>query len=245
MRIVVVSPPRSGNHWVKCLLGAVYGLNTIGGELKPGTNRRGFNEAIDAGAFPDGTILHQHGRFSRDVADQLEALPAHLVTVMRDPYDAFVSYFEWVQSRYAQRVRKSGDASDLETRPRHAMFGKAIDDPEVLVYLRDGFAVNLRRANQWFHSGRSIVVRFEDLHADPAGELARLTERIEPIGRDRLDEAVEFCRVENVKQRNANLAATVRSGNVGESRTRLGEEHLRIMREVHGPSIASLGYRVR
>lgn len=245
MRIVVVSPPRSGNHWMKCLLRTVYGLGTLGGNTKPGTNRHEFGDDVTAGNFPDGTIYHMHARYHRKLASQILALPAHLVTVVRDPYDVFVSYYEWVQSRFAQKERRRGDTSDIEVRPRHAMHGRHIDDPAVLEYLRDGFGSNIDRANQWLGSGQAIPVRFEDLHADPAAELKRVTALIEPVDDARIAQTVEYCRVENVKQRQANLARTVRSGNVGESRARLGDEHLRIFREVHGPAIAALGYEVR
>ena len=35
VRILVVSPPRSENHWVECLLGRIYELNRVGGAKKP------------------------------------------------------------------------------------------------------------------------------------------------------------------------------------------------------------------
>lgn len=245
MRIIVASPPRFGNHWVRCLLGRVYGLELRAGVSKPARSYQDFAADVEAGEFPDGTILHIHARYNRRLVAQFEELPAHLVTVVRDPYDAFVSYYEWVQSRYANRVRREGDSGDLEERPRHAMFDREIDDPEVLDYLGKGYAPILQRAVGWLHSGRAAVVRFEDLNADPAGELARLTGLIEPVSRARIEEAVEFCRLENVKQRQVNLANTVRHGRVGESHARLGTEHLRIMREMHGELVASLGYPVR
>jgi hypothetical protein len=246
MRIIVVSPPRFGNHWVKCLLAAVYGLKQRGGSSKPGTNRRGFGEDVAGGDFPDGSIFHYHGRFNRRLIGQFEALPAHVVTVVRDPYDAFVSYFEWVHSRRANDgARPNADRSAVDERPRSAMLDRAIDDPEVLAFLRDGYGVHLQRSMAWLHSGRALVVRFEDLSADQVGELQRLTDRIEPVARERIAAAIAHCEIANVKASRERLARTVRSGNVGESRTRLGEDHLRVLRETHGALIASLGYEVR
>lgn len=245
MRIIVASPPRFGNHWVRCLLAHVYGLELRAGSGKPSRSSTAFAAGVVAGEFPDGSMFHIHSRYNRKLVAQLEALRAHIVTVVRDPYDAFVSYYEWVQSRYANLLRQEGSTELAESRPRHAMFGRAIDEPEVLAYLADGYGPVIQRAVEWFHSGRSDAVRFEDLNADPVGELARLTDRIEPVSRERVEAAVEFCRLENVKQRQANLARTTRHGRVGDSRVRLGEEHLRIMRESHGEMIASLGYPVR
>ncbi len=245
VRIIVASPPRFGNHWVRCLLGSVYGLEHRAGSDKPSRSRREFAADVDAGDFPDGSIFHMHARYNRRLIGQLESLPAHVVTVVRDPYDAFVSYYEWVQSRYANLARRDGANHQAEERPRHVMLGRAVDDREVLAYLRDGYGPILQRAAGWLHSGRCEVVRFEDLHADPMGELTRLTSRLEPASPERVAAALDFCLLENVKQRNRNLARTVRRGSVGESRARLGEEHLRIMREAHGDLIASLGYPVR
>jgi hypothetical protein len=245
VRIIVASPPRFGNHWVRCLLGSVYGLEHRAGADKPARSAREFGDDVEAGDFPDGSIIHIHARYNRRLVGQFEELPAHIVTVVRDPYDAFVSYYEWVQSRYANRVRKEGDPGGLGDRPRHAMFDRDIDDPAVLGYLREGYGPVLQRAVGWLHSGRAAVVRFERLNADPAAELARLTERIEPVSPERIAAAVEYCRLENVKQRQLNLANTVRHGRVGESHARLGEEHLRIMREAHGDLVRSLGYPVR
>ncbi len=245
MRIIVASPPRFGNHWMRCLLGNVYGLEHRAGSDKPSRSRREFAADVVAGEFPDRSIFHMHARFNRRLIGHLEALPAHVVTMVRDPYDAFVSYFEWVQSRYAN-LQQRDIATDLAAgRPRHAMYGRDMDDPEVLSFLRDGYGPILQRAVGWLHSGRCEVVRFEHLNADPCGELLRLTGRIEPVTRERIAAALEFCRLENVKQRNRNLARTVRHGTVGESRVRLDEQHLRIMREAHGDLVASLGYPVR
>ena len=242
MRIVVVSPPRSGNHWVKCLLGQVYGLEWRGGNQKPATRAAGFREDVALGGFPDGAIMHQHCRYSRKLADEFERLPAHVVSVVRDPYDTFVSYYHWVQ------VRKPQDEAAAEKaagRPRSAMLGKPIDDPEVLGYLSGEFGANLAKGDSWLASGRSLVVRFEDLNREPVAALAALTDQIAPVDHATLERAIEACNVENVKQERKKLARTVRSGRVGDSRQTLGPEHLALFRERHADLIERLGYEVR
>src|SRR5215210_8196602 len=127
MRIVVVSPPRSGNHWIECLLGRIYGLQRLSGETKPDeTNPKGFREWARRGGFPDGSLFHLHSRYTSKLADEIEAVPAKIVTIVRDPYDAFVSYYFWTQQRIP------GDQERAERRPRHRMVGNQLDDPEVL-----------------------------------------------------------------------------------------------------------------
>ena len=62
MRILIVSPPRSGNHWIKCLLSAIYELTRMG---KPNA-ARAWEEV---GAFPDGGGRPAHHRV-RAAGDQ-------------------------------------------------------------------------------------------------------------------------------------------------------------------------------
>ena len=71
VRMLVVFPPWSGNHWVESLLGTLYGLQRVGGAKKPDT----------AGGLQDGWILHMHRRVAPGFCDAIEAVPAHIVTV--------------------------------------------------------------------------------------------------------------------------------------------------------------------
>jgi hypothetical protein len=242
VRILVVSPPRSGNHWVECLLGTIYGLKSKGGSKKPeATTARAVRAWAQAGGFQDGWIMHMHRRFSPRFCDAVEAIPAHLVTVVRDPYDAFVSYYYWSQRRTPT------DREKAERRPRQTMVGKPLDDPEVLAFLADpkGFGSHLGTADAWLHSGRAIPVRYEDLHRCPLEALTRVTEQIAPVEQARIETAIEWCRAENMRQRSAMMTWNVRAAKVGDSRERLTEAHLAIFRELYAHQIRSLGYEVR
>lgn len=242
MRILVVAPPRSGNHWIACLLRTIYQLKHKGGSKKPDATRPEAVQAwAEAGGFLDGWIMHMHCRFSPKFCDVIEAVPAHLVTVVRDPYDAFVSRYYWTQRRTPM------DQEKAERRPRQSMVGKPLDDPAVLAFLADpqGFGSHLTVANSWLHSGRAIPVRYEDLHHDPVAALTRVTEQIAPVEQGRIDAAIEACRAENMRQKSAMMAWNVRAATVGDSRERLTEAHLAIFRERYADLIHSLGYEVR
>lgn len=242
MRIVVVSPPRSGNHWIECLLGTIYGLQLLTGVDKPdGTKPKLFREWARRGGFPDGSIFHLHCRYKSKLADEIEAVPAKIVTIVRDPYDAFVSRYFWTQER------KPNDQERAERRPRQRMVGKPLDDPEVLAFLADpnGFGGHLRTALGWLHSGRAIVVRYEELHHDPVAALTRVTEQIAPAEQAQIEQAIETCRAENMRQKSEKMAWNVRVAKVGDSKERLRDEHLVIFRERYADLITSLGYDVR
>ena len=243
MRIVISSPPKMGNKWIKCLLSRTYDLKWIIGEESPDTNIEEFSRFVKEGRFPENTIFHQHCRYKPKLCDIIDETPAHLVTIVRDPYDAFVSMYHWIQTRTDYDKQRGRVRRKL--RPRDAMVGKPIDAPEILAYLADGFGDQMRRGHEWINSGRAIVVRYEDLHRDTIAELKRVTDLIEPVDAARLEQAVEACSVENMRKMSKRMSQHVRSAQVGESKSTLSEPHLRIFREKYGDLVASLGYEVR
>jgi Sulfotransferase domain len=256
MRVIITSPPKMGNQWIKCLLCHVYDLKLIGGQDSPDTNIQQFEQFVQQGRFPDSTIFHQHCRYKPPLCDLIDEIPVHLVTIVRDPYDAFVSMYYWIQTRTdsdrAQgRVRsKRQPARDTATglateRPRNTMVGKPIDDPLVLQYLANDYGTLIERAAEWVQSGRAIVVRYEDLHSDPVGALTLVTSLIEPVGAARVEQAIEACSIDNMRKKSKRRPFHVRTGNVGESRETLSEPHLSIFRENYSDLISSLGYEVR
>ena len=243
MRIVISSPPKMGNKWIKCLLSRVYDLQWIIGEDSPDTNIERFDLFVSEGRFPDNTIFHQHCKYKPKICDVIEEIPAHLVTIVRDPYDAFVSMYHWIQTR-TDYDRERGRVRKKE-RPRDAMVGKAIDDPLILDYLADGYGQQIQRAHEWVHSGRAIVVRYEDLHRDPVGALTRVTNQIEPVDPERIAQAIDACSVDNMRKMSKRMSQHVRAAKVGDSRDTLGEAHLKIFRDKYGELLTSLGYEVR
>lgn len=243
MRLVINGPPKQGHRWLKCLLADVYDLSILGGRKTPGSRPRAITDWIASGGFPDDAIFHQHAKFTPRRADALEQAPAQLLTVVRDPYDTFVSLYYWVQDRTAHG---EFNRKDDKVRPRDDLRGKPLDHPEVLAFLRDDFGSGLARANGWLHSGRALPIRYEDIHRDAVATLRTVTDRLAPITEpDRIERAVATCHADAMRERNEKFARHVRSATVGDSRQRLGDAHLAIFRERHGELIRSLGYEVR
>ncbi len=238
MRIVIAGPPKTGNVWLKCLLASVYDLRPLGPKLTPERPQLDlFRAWVARGGFKDGSIFHQHYDYSDELADAIEATPARIVTIVRDPYDAFVSSYFTIQG-HADDERRRENLS-------MAMVGKPLDHPDVLAYLRDGYDRQMAKAAAWMHAGRALVVRYEALHRDPSGALTRLTERLAPVPPERLAAAVEACSAENMRKLGPGKAKHVRAAVVGDSVGRLTEAHLAIMRECHADAIRRLGYEVR
>jgi hypothetical protein len=240
MRIVVSAPPKSGNHWIGCLLSTMYGLQwpTPGGQAAA-ASADALTAFFQAGGFPDDSMFHHHNRFDRRLCDAIDRIPAHHVTMVRDPYDVFVSMYFWEQERSSRGLGLS------RPRPRNVMYGKPLDHEDVLTFLADSFGQHIARADGWLHSGRAIPIRYEELHTHPVAALQRVTDQINSVPVAMIERAIEACRAEKVRQQDEKMAWHVRSAKVGDSREKLSATHLAIFRERHGDLIRHLGYEVR
>ncbi|HEX5498311.1 MAG TPA: sulfotransferase domain-containing protein [Thermomicrobiales bacterium] len=242
MRIIIASPPKTGNSWLKCLLSNVYGLRWLTGDETPdGPTVDALERWLATRGFPDDAVYHQHYPYSPELMDVVDAIPAHVATILRDPYDMFVSLYFFVQTQADNPNR----AAKGRTRSADVMAGRAIDDPESLAFLADGFDADLEKGIAWLASGRSGVVRYEALHADPARAMAALTGQLRPVEPERIAQAVDACTADNLLQQRKGLKRRIRAATVGDWRNHLTEKHLRIMRERHAPLIERLGYDVR
>jgi hypothetical protein len=240
MRIVVSAPPKTGNHWIGCLLSTIYELHwPVEGAHAAVSTPESLAEFVAAGKFPDNSMFHHHAKFTPRLCNVFDAIPAHNVTLCRDPYDVFVSMYFWEQERSARGLGRD------RARPRHAMYGKPIDHPDVLDFLRNSFGGHINRAIGWQTSGRAVPIRYEELHQSPIPSLMRVTGAIEPVSEETIRQALETCRADRVRQQDEKMAWHVRSAKVGDSRSKLSEVHLAIFREEHGDLIRHLGYEVR
>jgi hypothetical protein len=239
VRIVIAGPPKTGNMWLKCLLGRAYGLRWLRSfETPVSADFASLRTWLADGRFPDGTIFHQHYDFAPEIADALEAVPARLVTIVRDPYDAFVSTYYTLQQHAAEKNEKGRKFTEL--------MGKSLDDPAVVEFLRrGGYANNLQKARDWARSGRAVVLRYEDLNRDPLAALQHATAQIAPVDDDSLQIAIDYCRADRMRQRTKGGNKHVRAATVGDSVRQLSLEHLDAFREAYADIITELGYPVR
>jgi hypothetical protein len=193
---------------------------------------------LASGGFPDETIFHQHYDYAPELADALDAVPANLVTIIRDPYDAFVSTYYTLQLHAAEENRKGRKLTEL--------MGKPLDDPTVIEFLRHGgYRNNLEKARDWAASGRAVVLRYENLSRDPLAELGRATAKIGPISADRLETAIDYCRADRMRQRTKGGSKHVRAATVGDSVRQLTPAHLEAFRVAYADIVEELGYPVR
>jgi len=239
VRIVIAGPPKTGNMWLKCLLGRAYGLRWLRSfETPASADLPSLRTWLADARFRDGTIFHQHYDFAPEIADALDAVPARLVTIVRDPYDAFVSTYYTLQQHAAEKNQKGRKFTEL--------MGKSLDDPAIVEFLRrGGYANNLQKARDWAGCGRAVVLRYEDLSKDPLAALRRATAQIAPVSDDRLQTAIDYCRADRMRQRTKGGNKHVRAATVGDSVRQLTQHHLDAFREAYADMITELGYPVR
>lgn len=239
MKILIVAPPKTGNSWLKCLLATAYGLDWLTSETVPaGTDVADFRRWVESGGFPEDGVFHHHYDWSPELVAVAKAHGIHLATILRDPYDMFVSRYFFTQAQADNPNRPDKGAA------HDAMIGEPIDAPAALAYLADGFSGQMRKGIEWLQSGDSVVVRYENLHDDPVAELTRATDRIAPLPPERIAAAIEACTADALLQRRKGLRRRIRSATVGDWRNHLTEAHLALFRERHADAIRALGYEV-
>jgi hypothetical protein len=242
MRIVIAAPPKAGNSWVKCLLASMYELTGLRGEQTPeAPTIEAFRSWAEAGAFPDDSIFHQHYHYSAELARTVAAVPAQLVTIIRDPYDAIVSLYFFVQTQAADDSRRDR----LQRMRSNPIAGKPIDDPLTISYLDDALGPYLDRARDWIESGQSVVLRYEELHRDPQAELTRAANQIRPLPGDRIAGAITACAADAMRSSQPGLHKRIRTATVGDWRNHLTEAHLSRFRERYAEQIRAIGYEVQ
>jgi hypothetical protein len=228
----LVSYPRSGNSWVRFLLGHL---------LAPGEALT--FQTIHA-VVPD---IHRHraaiDRMARPryVKSHVPAYASYprMVYVYRDGRDAMVSFFHYETGR----GRFQGSFGDFLRSRRPRLFGRWTWDAHVSAAL----------GHAEVHPGRTCLVRFEDLLQDPARELRRLAGFCGlAAGDGAIASAIErssFGRLRSVEREEGNAldrgAVTfIRSGVAGEWRAYFSVEDRRYFHELAGPTLRRLGYAV-
>lgn len=240
MKILIAAPPKTGNSWLKCLFSAIYDLEWLTAERVPaGTDLEEFRAWVETGGFPENSVFHHHYDYSATLCDVAEAHDIHVATILRDPYDTFVSRYFFTQAQADNPNRTARNQA------HDAMIGQPIDSPAALDYLAHGFTETLDKGIAWLTGGRSVVVRYENLHANPMTELIHATNAMQPVDQARVIQAVEACQADVLLQRRKGLQRRIRTATVGDWRNHLTDVHLAIFREVHADRIRALGYEVQ
>jgi SAM-dependent methyltransferase len=230
LRIMIVSTPKTGNTWVKYLLANIYELPVV--EVGPS-----FDAAEVDGLGPRW-ITHQHYGVQPDILDYGKRNDVVFVTTVRHPGDALLSKFHFVRSYVDQLT-----FADVDLSPLMARDGDTVGEHTVY-YVRHGFHVSLDISLNWMRTGRSHVIRYEDLWRNPVPALQKLTAAICEVPLDRIQRSVELCDFDLMRTMPGADPKLFRKGQVGNWKQELPQEILDVFRhtEPYPSQFAELGY---
>jgi hypothetical protein len=193
--VVIVSFGKSGRTWLRVLLSRFYqlryGLRTSAFLGFDNLNRK--NKAIPR-------VFFTHDNYLRDYTGhtdtKLDFYDKKVVLMVRDPADVAVSqYHQW-------KYRMDPGKKKLNRYPEHgaevSIYDFVMDEAAGLgkvIDFMNGWARELSRVKEL------LVVRYEDLRANTAGEFRRILEFIgEAPTEAEIEDAVGFASVENMRK---------------------------------------------
>jgi hypothetical protein len=191
----VISFPKSGRSWARFAL-MRYLANCQGTAFDPKKDVNDYAEGLPQLAFGHDGTSHIPINFTAEEwpADQSVYANKRVLFMVRDMRDTMVSYF------YHCTEREKAFTGDMSAFLR---------DP------RFGIAKPVRFLNRWVearHKVRDFMVsRYEDMQANPAGEILRMALFLGyPVNNQAAVEAAKFSSFENMKEMERSGALTVK-----------------------------------
>jgi hypothetical protein len=228
-RVAVVSTPRSGNTWLRRLLGTAYDVPQFAAHTPSG---------VDWDGLPGGCILQLHWLPTEILTARLTAHRFATVALARHPLDVLLSVLHFCQ-REAATGRwldgRGGDETSLRgVTPRSLAFREYVRGPRA--------AALLAVSRAWWVRPEARRVRYEDLVRDPAGELQRLTDALSFPVRRPVAEAVAAQTLEEQRRHDAAHAHHYWQGQPGLWRHLLPPWEVGAVEPALAGTVADLGY---
>lgn len=233
MRILIAGPPKSGNARLRCLLAAAYGLRSGNAREAPNENNR--DELLPwLAELPEQSVVAVAFRHSVELVNASAEREIRIVPIIRHPFDLFVSSIAVNRSR-ATRAQAKGMT------PSRPVEDQALDDPAILAYAREGFAIEIASLVGWFESGLPVV-RFEGLEAAPSGLMTSLSRSIGPLRDDEIARALSICPADGVILGSPERGKRMPSLPSGSWRDHLPDKTLHLLRDRYHDLVLQLGY---
>jgi len=192
---VFVSWGKSGRTWLRVMLSRAYQLKAGLSEdkLLEFDNFRKLDKSLPAVFFTHNNYL---GDYTGVFEPQAQFKGKRIVLLVRDPLDVAVSqYFQW-------KFRMRPNKKFINAYPPH---GADIDIWEFVISKEYGVPRIVDFLNGWARAIPALrdvlIVRYEDVRADPARELAKILDFTgTPVTANEVKAAVEFASYDNMKQ---------------------------------------------
>jgi Sulfotransferase domain len=242
-RILIAATEKTGNTWLKYLLGHIYDLPTS-------YISENFSET-EADSLGNRWVTHQHFLPERSLLTWAARTQTHLLTMIRHPADILVSLYHYCcnyPDHYKEDVAVAAAlAADTEERRATADLPHHVVDGELLRLLQGRIMCDVNISISWMRTGRASVVRYEDLRVDPLKTLSALAESIAPASRDRIVQAIDACDIKVLRDNYAIDSRFFRRALIGEWRSVLPTDvlHRFAREEPFRSQLSFLGYDVK
>jgi SAM-dependent methyltransferase len=227
-RIAILSTPRSGNMWLRRLLGAVYDLDDLSADTPA---------AVPWDDLPDACALQLHWPPTGPLIEQLERSEFSTVALARHPLDVLVSVLQFAQNEPRTARWLNGDGGTelplLGSEPCSEAFRAYASGPRAGALL----AVS---ADWWRTPTLDAPVRFEELVASPDAVLGRVTERLGGSVASSVTRATELVTFENLQTETGN--GHFWRGRPGQWRSLVTADDAAAVERAHPFAFAELGY---
>jgi hypothetical protein len=190
---VIVSFGKSGRTWLRVMLSRFY-------QVKHGLSERHLiafdNLHRKVPEIP--LIFFTHDNYLKDYIEDTDSKSAYynkkVVLMVRDPADTAVSqYYQWKYRMTARKKRINNYPQDDTLSLYDFVMSAEAGLPKIIQFM-NGWARELGRIRHL------MVIRYEDMRADPTEALAKILEFIGTPGTpDQIEEAVRFASVENMR----------------------------------------------
>jgi sulfotransferase family protein len=191
---VVVSFGKSGRTWLRVLVSRYFQVryNLPSDAVFLFKNLRRLNPSIPAILFTHDNYL---ANFTGNWNGKSDYVDESVVLLMRDPRDTAVSqYFQWKHRMKPRKKAINNYPADATTSLFAFVMGEEAGLPKIVRFM-NGWAREIDTI------ANHLVVRYEDLRADTAGQLSRILQFMnEKPSREELADCVAFASVENMRK---------------------------------------------
>ena len=229
-RLAIVSTPRSGNMWLRRLLAGAHGLEERSADTPGGVRWR---------ELPDRCVLQLHWAPTDDMLAPLAEHGFRTIALTRHPLDVLVSILHFAQAEPRTARWLNGEGGD----ERELLGADPCSDAFRHYAVGPRAKALLSLTVQWHRSDRlDASIAYEQLVADPIGELDRLNAVLGLAPTPALEAAVEANGIEQLRAENGN--GHFWQGRPGHWRSLLPAGIAEEIAAAHEPSFAELGYSV-
>ncbi|HVK09733.1 MAG TPA: sulfotransferase domain-containing protein [Gemmataceae bacterium] len=187
VRLAVVGTPRSGNTWVRHLLGTAYRV--------PHFSRHSLTEADWAG-LPAEVVLQLHWRRDPRFEETLHRHGFRVVTVARHPLDVLISILHFCiyesESEYWLLGAGGSEAGIQAAMPRSRPFVEYATGPRA--------AALLAVTPDWWGRPDVLGIRYEDCVRDTDTELRRIEAAFGPVRAASRAAVIDACAMSELRK---------------------------------------------